>query len=216
MHDPCALAQRDRRRGPTRHGCPVGRFSPTASSTVLQRLSEGAVQADLARTYGVSQATISRLAAPTPFGAEAPSVFRRRRQLVRPHVLYGPRQGDPRDAARDRPCQTLRRLPSRTSHHSLPSWPCLIASQERPPVMRTTPRFGRAPSGSRWPMTALFSSARTETAQSGVSPIAGAHRTFMLNKPPHCGALRRLWPSGRRFRRRPSHQGAFGTHHGRC
>jgi predicted transcriptional regulator len=34
---------------------------------VLQRLSEGAVQADLARTYGVSQATISRLAAPTPF-----------------------------------------------------------------------------------------------------------------------------------------------------
>jgi DNA-binding MurR/RpiR family transcriptional regulator len=25
------------------------------------------VQADLARTYGVSQATISRLAAPTPF-----------------------------------------------------------------------------------------------------------------------------------------------------
>jgi DNA invertase Pin-like site-specific DNA recombinase len=29
----------------------------------LQRLSEGAVQADLARSYGVSQATISRLAA---------------------------------------------------------------------------------------------------------------------------------------------------------
>jgi bifunctional non-homologous end joining protein LigD len=27
MHDPCALAQRYRRRGPTGHGCPVGRFS---------------------------------------------------------------------------------------------------------------------------------------------------------------------------------------------
>jgi DNA invertase Pin-like site-specific DNA recombinase len=34
----------------------------------IQRLAEGAVQADLARTYGVSQATISRLAAPSPFG----------------------------------------------------------------------------------------------------------------------------------------------------
>jgi DNA invertase Pin-like site-specific DNA recombinase len=34
---------------------------------VLQRLAEGAVQAALARTYGVSQATISRLAAPSPF-----------------------------------------------------------------------------------------------------------------------------------------------------
>jgi DNA invertase Pin-like site-specific DNA recombinase len=33
----------------------------------LERLAEGAVQADLARTYGVSQATISRLAAPSPF-----------------------------------------------------------------------------------------------------------------------------------------------------
>jgi DNA invertase Pin-like site-specific DNA recombinase len=34
----------------------------------LQRLQEGATQADLARTYGVSQATISRLL-PIPFGA---------------------------------------------------------------------------------------------------------------------------------------------------
>jgi DNA invertase Pin-like site-specific DNA recombinase len=37
----------------------------------LQRLAEGAVQADLARTYGVSQATISRLAAPSPFEQSA-------------------------------------------------------------------------------------------------------------------------------------------------
>src|SRR6266513_1339914 len=35
----------------------------------IQRLAEGAVQADLARSYGVSQATISRLAAPSPFEA---------------------------------------------------------------------------------------------------------------------------------------------------
>jgi DNA invertase Pin-like site-specific DNA recombinase len=34
---------------------------------ILQRLAQGAVQADLARSYGVGQATISRLAAPSPF-----------------------------------------------------------------------------------------------------------------------------------------------------
>jgi Resolvase, N terminal domain len=39
-------------------------LTPHQRQEVLQRL---AVQADLARTYGVSQATISRLAAPTPF-----------------------------------------------------------------------------------------------------------------------------------------------------
>jgi len=37
----------------------------------MQRLADGAVQADLARSYGVSQATISRLAAPSPFEANA-------------------------------------------------------------------------------------------------------------------------------------------------
>jgi DNA invertase Pin-like site-specific DNA recombinase len=37
----------------------------------LERLANGAVQADLARTYGVSQATISRLAAPSPFAQGA-------------------------------------------------------------------------------------------------------------------------------------------------
>src|SRR5262245_17454651 len=37
----------------------------------MERLAEGAVQADLARSYGVSQATISRLAAPGPFAASA-------------------------------------------------------------------------------------------------------------------------------------------------
>jgi DNA invertase Pin-like site-specific DNA recombinase len=34
----------------------------------IHRLAEGASQTDLARSYGVSQATISRLAAPSPFG----------------------------------------------------------------------------------------------------------------------------------------------------
>jgi len=37
----------------------------------IQRLAEGAVQADLARSFGVSQATISRLAAPSPFAEGA-------------------------------------------------------------------------------------------------------------------------------------------------
>jgi DNA invertase Pin-like site-specific DNA recombinase len=38
---------------------------------LMERLADGAVQADLARSYGVSQATISRLAAPSPFAASA-------------------------------------------------------------------------------------------------------------------------------------------------
>jgi hypothetical protein len=37
----------------------------------IQRLADGVAQADVARTYGVSQATISRLAAPSPFGVGA-------------------------------------------------------------------------------------------------------------------------------------------------
>src|SRR5262249_11077943 len=37
----------------------------------LQRLAEGALQADLARSYGVSPPTISRLATPSPFAAGA-------------------------------------------------------------------------------------------------------------------------------------------------
>jgi DNA invertase Pin-like site-specific DNA recombinase len=37
----------------------------------IQRLAGGATQADLARSYGVSQATISRLNSPSPFEASA-------------------------------------------------------------------------------------------------------------------------------------------------
>jgi DNA invertase Pin-like site-specific DNA recombinase len=44
-------------------------LTPHQRQEVVQRLTEGAVQADLARSYGVSQATISRLAAPSPFEA---------------------------------------------------------------------------------------------------------------------------------------------------
>jgi DNA invertase Pin-like site-specific DNA recombinase len=53
------------------------RFGRPPSLTVhqrqeaMQRLSEGVSQADLARSYGVSQATISRLASPLPFGSDA-------------------------------------------------------------------------------------------------------------------------------------------------
>jgi DNA invertase Pin-like site-specific DNA recombinase len=46
-------------------------LTPHQRQEVARRLADGAVQADLARTYGVSQATISRLAAPSPFGASA-------------------------------------------------------------------------------------------------------------------------------------------------
>ena len=44
-------------------------LTPHQRREAIQRLAEGAVQADLARSYGVSQATISRLAAPGPFEA---------------------------------------------------------------------------------------------------------------------------------------------------
>jgi len=37
----------------------------------IQRLSHGEAQADVARSFNVSQATISRLEAPSPFGASA-------------------------------------------------------------------------------------------------------------------------------------------------
>jgi hypothetical protein len=40
----------------------------------MQRLAKGAVQVELARTYGVSQVTISRLAAPSPFEANGVGV----------------------------------------------------------------------------------------------------------------------------------------------
>jgi DNA invertase Pin-like site-specific DNA recombinase len=44
------------------------KMTPHQRQEMLQLAKQGAVQADLARTYGVSQATISRLVAPTPFG----------------------------------------------------------------------------------------------------------------------------------------------------
>jgi DNA invertase Pin-like site-specific DNA recombinase len=43
------------------------KLTPHQRQEAIERLTEGAVQADLARTYGVSEATISRLAAASPF-----------------------------------------------------------------------------------------------------------------------------------------------------
>ena len=51
-------------------GRPV-KLTPHQRREAIERLAEGAVQADLARSYGVSQATISRLAAPGPFERSA-------------------------------------------------------------------------------------------------------------------------------------------------
>jgi DNA invertase Pin-like site-specific DNA recombinase len=53
--------KRAKARG-VRFGRPAA-LTPHQRQEVIQRLAEGAVQADLARSYGVSQATISRLAA---------------------------------------------------------------------------------------------------------------------------------------------------------
>ena len=47
-------------------GLVVARLSMPINAEAIQRLAEGAMQADLARSYGVSQATISRLN-PSPF-----------------------------------------------------------------------------------------------------------------------------------------------------
>jgi transposase-like protein len=52
----------------------VGRprsLTPHQRQEAVQRLADGEVQADLARSYGVSQATISRLSGDRPFEASA-------------------------------------------------------------------------------------------------------------------------------------------------
>ena len=64
--DPSAYGRRQEARQ-----SPWRAFWPSAGKEAMQRLAEGAVQADLARSYGVSQATISRLAAPSPFAEGA-------------------------------------------------------------------------------------------------------------------------------------------------
>lgn len=52
------------------------KLSPHQRAEALQRLREGAVQADIARTYGVSEATISRLIDARPFQDAASPVAR--------------------------------------------------------------------------------------------------------------------------------------------
>jgi DNA invertase Pin-like site-specific DNA recombinase len=46
-------------------------LTPHQRQEAMQRLADGEVQADLARSYGVSQATISRLSGDRPFEAGA-------------------------------------------------------------------------------------------------------------------------------------------------
>jgi hypothetical protein len=61
----------DGRKRAKARGVRFGR--PPALTEAIQRLAEGATQADLAWTYGVSQATISRLQ-PSPFEAASVAV----------------------------------------------------------------------------------------------------------------------------------------------
>ena len=44
-------------------------LTPHQRQEAIQRLANGEAQADVARSFNVSQATISRLAAPSPFEA---------------------------------------------------------------------------------------------------------------------------------------------------
>jgi hypothetical protein len=46
-------------------------LTPHHRQEAIQRLGNGEAQADIARSYAVSQSTISRLAAPGPFEASA-------------------------------------------------------------------------------------------------------------------------------------------------
>ena len=46
-------------------------LTPHQRREAIQRIADGEGQAELARSYGVSQATISRLKAPGPFAAGA-------------------------------------------------------------------------------------------------------------------------------------------------
>ena len=65
----------DGRRRAMAKGVKFGRPSSLTAhqrQEALQQLQDGEVQADVARSYGVSQATISRLA-PSPFASEAAS-----------------------------------------------------------------------------------------------------------------------------------------------
>jgi len=47
------------------------KLTPHQRREILERIAAGEIQADLARTYNVGEATISRLAAPSPFDASA-------------------------------------------------------------------------------------------------------------------------------------------------
>jgi DNA invertase Pin-like site-specific DNA recombinase len=47
------------------------KLTPHQRREILERIAAGEIQADLARTYNVGEATISRLAAPSPFDANA-------------------------------------------------------------------------------------------------------------------------------------------------
>ena len=47
------------------------KLTPHQRREILDRIAAGEIQADLARTYNVGEATISRLAAPSPFAASA-------------------------------------------------------------------------------------------------------------------------------------------------
>jgi len=60
-------AGRDRAKAQgVRFGRPPS-LTPHQRREAMERLAQGAVQAELARSYGVSEATISRLAAASPF-----------------------------------------------------------------------------------------------------------------------------------------------------
>ena len=64
-------AGRDRAKAQgVRFGRPPS-LTPHQRREAMERLAQGAAQAELARSYGVSQSTISRLAAPGPFEASA-------------------------------------------------------------------------------------------------------------------------------------------------
>jgi DNA invertase Pin-like site-specific DNA recombinase len=64
-------AGRDRAKAQGVHFSRPPSLTPHQRREAMERLAQGSAQAELARSYGVSQSTISRLAAPGPFEASA-------------------------------------------------------------------------------------------------------------------------------------------------
>ena len=132
-------------------------LTPHQRQEAMQRLAEGEVQADLARSYGVSQSTISRLSGDRPFEA------------ARPPPSEAVRAGRARLLSFCGQAPSTRRRTSRRRMAALRDWEFAIASNA---ATRTVPRFRPAlPSrGNRISVVSLEEAQRSAAAAVYASP----------------------------------------------